>query len=511
MANEQLKVIAGIDTHADTHHVGVITDTGLHLADKEFPAAGAGYQAIIDFITGLGTVLAAGVEGTGSYGAEVSRILIREGIHVGKVMRPNRQARRLRGKSDPLDAYQAAESVLAGRADTAPKSRDGAVESLRVLRAERSTAMRARVAVMSQIKTILITAPESIRAKYRGMTSPALMAALEKTRPTGTPIEPLTSTATVLKRLAVRYRHLHQELALIDAELDAILALHAPMLRDLQGVGTDVASQLLVTVGDNPERVSTEAKFAALVGVAPIPASSGKTSRHRLSRGGDRQANKAIHRVVLVRMRYDGRTRAYVARRRQEGKSTREIMRCLKLRRPGNLRPAPPPASRTRRRNTPDGSHSQAADPPASSGRPPCLAHRAVPPRTRTHPRQRLPQTLRNLAQQPIPDNRADAGSRFGPRAACLTMAAQPPGSRVAAGRRAASAVATLEAGVAATVTCAARGSTTVDNNRSINVHTLGLGLGRTGVGSGRIPRVSAGAQCLQGLECSSSPTLGTA
>ncbi len=160
------------------------------------------------------------------------------------------------------------------------------------------------------------------------MTSPALMAALEKTRPSGAPAEPLTSTATVLKRLAVRYRH--QELALIDTELDTVLTLHAPMLRHIQGVGTDVASQLLVTVGDNPERVTTEAKFAALVGVAPIPASSGKTTRHRLSRAGDRQANKAIHRVVLVRMRYDNRTRAYVARRRQEGKGTKEIMRCLR-------------------------------------------------------------------------------------------------------------------------------------------------------------------------------------
>lgn len=177
----------------------------------------------------------------------------------------------MQGKSDPLDAYQAAESVLSGRSGVIPKSRDGAVESLRVLRAERATAMRARVAVLAQVKTLLITAPETIRAKYRAMTSPALMAALEKTRPTGAPTEPLTSTATVLKRLAVRYRHLHQELALIDAELDTILTLHAPMLRDLAGVGTDVASQLLVTVGDNPERVTTEAKFAALVGVAPPP------------------------------------------------------------------------------------------------------------------------------------------------------------------------------------------------------------------------------------------------
>lgn len=251
-------------------------------------------------------------------------------MHVVEVTRPNRQARRLQGKSDPLDAYQAADSVLAGRAGATPKSPDGAVESLRVLRAERATAMRAGVAVMAQAKAMLVTAPETIRARYRGLRSPALMAALVNTRPAGASSEPLTSTATVLKRLAVRYRHLTLELALIDAELDAILTLHAPMLRDLPGVGTEVASQLLVTVGDNPERVTTEAKFAALVGVAPIPASSGKTTRHRLSRAGDRQANKAIHHVVLVRMRWDSRTMTYVARRRHEGKSTKEIMRCLK-------------------------------------------------------------------------------------------------------------------------------------------------------------------------------------
>jgi transposase len=330
MANEHLKVIAGIDTHADTHHVAVISETGRHLADQEFLAVGSGYRDIIGFITGFGPVIAAGVEGTGSYGAELARTLTKEGIQVLEVMRPNRQGRRLQGKSDPLDAYQAAESVLAAHGTATPKARNGAVESLRVLRTERSSAMRARVAVMTQIKSILVAAPEHLRAKYRGLTSAAMMAALEKTRPAGTLSDPANATAVVLKRLAVRYRHLHQELALIDAELDAIITIHAPMIRDLQGVGTEVASQLLVTVGDNPERIDTESKFAALVGVAPVPASSGKTIRHRLSRGGDRQANKAIHHVALVRMMSDTRTKTYVARRRKEGKSTKEIMRCLK-------------------------------------------------------------------------------------------------------------------------------------------------------------------------------------
>ena len=330
MANEERKVIAGIDTHSDTHHVAVISRTGSHLADREFLAVGSGYRKILEFITGFGTVIAVGVEGTGSYGAELARTLTKEGIQVREVMRPNRQGRRLKGKSDPLDAYQAAESVLADRGTSTPKARDGAVEALRVLRAEKTTAMRARVAVMAQVKSILVSAPECLRTKYRDLRTAALMAALEKTRPAGSLSEPANATSVVLKRLAARYRQLDHELALIEAELDTLLTVQAPLLRDLHGVGTDVASQLLVTMGDNPERIGTEAQFAALVGVAPIPASSGKTTRHRLSRGGDRQANKAIHHVALVRMMSDTRTKTYVAKRRQEGKSTKEIIRCLK-------------------------------------------------------------------------------------------------------------------------------------------------------------------------------------
>jgi transposase len=330
MAKHRLKVIAGIDTHAETHHVAVISETGERLADKEFLATGSGYRKIIEFITGFGIVLAIGVEGTGSYGAELARVLTREGMHVLEVMRPNRQNRRLHGKSDPLDAYQAAEAALAGSRVSMPKARNGTVEGLRVLRAERSTAMRARVAVITQIKSILVSAPDTLRARYRGLTSSAMITALDKARPGGDLTNPVNITATVLKRLARRYRALDQELALIDTELDALVTAHAPMLRDLRGVGTDTASQLLVTVGDNPERITTEAKFAALVGVAPIPASSGKTSRHRLSRGGDRQANKAIHHIALVRMSCDARTKTYVSKRRQEGKTSKEIIRCLK-------------------------------------------------------------------------------------------------------------------------------------------------------------------------------------
>jgi transposase len=330
MTDEPFNVIAGIDTHADTHHVAIITEYGRPLVDKEFLAVGSGYRKIFDFITQFGPVIGVGVEGTGSYGAELSRVLTRDGLKVLEVNRPNRQVRRLKGKSDSLDAYQAAEAVIAERGVSTPKARDGAVESLRLLRAERSSAMRARTAVINQIKSLLVTGPEAIRIKYRGMTNHALIESLERSRPVRNPADPQSATATVLKRLATRYRHLDQELDLVEAELDEVVAFQAPLLRDLHGVGTDVASQLLVTVGDNPERISNQAKFAALVGVAPIPASSGKTTRHRLNRGGDRAANKAIHHVALVRMSSDPRTKAYVARRTEEGKSPKEIIRCLK-------------------------------------------------------------------------------------------------------------------------------------------------------------------------------------
>lgn len=330
MANELLKVIAGVDTHADTHHVAIITEYGKHVADKEFLAVGSGYRKIIAFITQFGTVIGIGVEGTGSYGAELPRVLTHEGLKVQEVNRPNRQARRLRGKSDPLDAYQAAESVLADRGTSTPKAKDGPVECLRVLRTARVSAMKARTIAINQIKGILISAPELVRSKFRGMSSAQLIPALEHSRPAGTLTDPEYATAAVLKILAIRYRNLDREISEADEQLAQVLAVRAPMLCDLPGVGTEVASQLLVTMGDNPERIGNESQFAALTGTAPIPASSGKTTRHRLSHGGDRAANTAIHHVVVSRMATDQRTKDYVARRTEEGKTKKEIMRCLK-------------------------------------------------------------------------------------------------------------------------------------------------------------------------------------
>jgi transposase len=329
MAIEITNVIVGVDTHADTHHVALINEYGKHLADKKFLATGSGYRGIIAFATSYGPVLAAGLEGTGSYGAELARVMAGAGFQVIEVNRPNRQARRLHGKSDPLDAYQAAEAVLAKRGTSMPKTRDGYVEALRVIQAGRTSALKARTALICQIKSILITATEGLRAKYRGLSTAALIKALAASRPVGLEADPVTATAATLKKLAQRHHHLTAEIIDADARLKRIITAHAPGLTAITGIGSIVATQLLVTMGDNPDRLTSEAQFAALTGTAPIPASSGKTNRHRLSRGGDRAANAAIHHIALVRMSTDQRTKNYVIKRTAEGKSKREILRCL--------------------------------------------------------------------------------------------------------------------------------------------------------------------------------------
>lgn len=327
---QEQRIVVGIDTHADTHHVAVVTEYGKPLGDQAFPTTTTGYREALHFITGFGEVLQVGMEGTGTYGAALTKILQGEGMTVIEVNRPDRQQRRLKGKTDPLDAYRAAQSVITGRSTAVPKAKDGPVECLRVLRASRVSAMKSRSAAINQIKSLLISAPEGLRAKYQGMTTTTMIGVMARSRPSGHLADPTYMTARVLKSLAIRYQHLSAEIEDATVQLHNILQSYAPMLQELTGVGADVASQLLITFGDNRERVGNEAQFAALTGVAPIPASSGKTSRHRLSRGGDRQANCALHHIVLVRMNIDPRTKDYVVKRTEEGKSKREIIRCLK-------------------------------------------------------------------------------------------------------------------------------------------------------------------------------------
>lgn len=324
------EVVAGIDTHSDTHHVAVIDPTGRRLGDAGFPATHAGYQAILAYLTAFGAIRLVGIEGTHSYGAGITRHLQQAGLRVVEVLRPNRQVRRMRGKSDPIDAYEAAATALAGGAHPQPKGLDGVIEALRYFFAARRSAVKARSAAQVQVKSLLVTAPEDVRRRYRHLSDSQLLLALSRLRPSVETDQLSRTVLTALKSVARRHRNLTVEIDELETELTKLLDQAAPALHRSKGIGIITAAQLLITAGENTDRLHSEAAFAALCGASPIPASSGKTTRHRLNRGGDRQANAALHHIALTRISFDPRTQAYVKRQRQAGKNTKEILRCLK-------------------------------------------------------------------------------------------------------------------------------------------------------------------------------------
>lgn len=327
----QIEIAGGVDTHQDTHTAAVVDTAGRPLGDRQFPATATGYRRLLAWLRSFGTLLVVGVEGTGVYGAGLARHLAAEGVAMVEVDRPDRKARRFAGKSDPLDAQAAARAALAGVRTGIPKARDGQVEALRNLRVTRRSAVDQRADVMRRIKTLLITAPDALREQLRGLRDAQLLATCAALRPDTTRVgEPTQAVKVAVRSLARRHAALVEEIAELDALIAPLVDQINPRLLELNGVGPDVAGQLLVTAGQNTDRLRSEAAFAMLCGVAPIPASSGKTHRHRLNRGGDRQANAAIYRIVLCRMRWDPRTRAYVTRRTAEGLSKKDIIRCLK-------------------------------------------------------------------------------------------------------------------------------------------------------------------------------------
>jgi transposase len=321
------RAIGGVDTHADTIHVAAIDDLGRELGDREFVTTPAGYRDALAFLIGFGTLGVIGIEGTSSYGTGITRAACAAGIEVREVTRPDRSTRRMRGKSDPIDAYAAAHAVLSGRADAAPK--DEQIDAIRALHIARNSAIKARTAAMNQIHHMLITAPAPVREKYRTLKEKTLITALAACRPGA---QELTTRAVLgaLKTLAQRHQFLTTQADDLEAQLRDLTDTANPHLMSIRGVGAPTAAQLLITAGGNPDRLRSEASFAALCGTAPVPASSGKTTRHRLSRGGDRAANNALHTIAMNRMSSDPRTRHYVARQRAIKRGTPEILRMLK-------------------------------------------------------------------------------------------------------------------------------------------------------------------------------------
>jgi transposase len=326
---QPIRVTIGVDTHGDVHVAHAKDQLGRRLDTVSIPTTPTGYQDLLAWARGLGQVQAWGVEGTGSYGAGLARYLHKAGQVVLEVNRPDRAARRRRGKSDPVDAEAAARAVQAGEVTIVPKAADGQVEMLRSLRVARTTAMRARTQAVNALRSLLVTAPAELREQLRGRSVVRLVRVAATLDP-GRLTSPTAAAMLALRTLARRYQALDTEITALDSELDRLTATAAPRLLALFGVGPDVASALLIAAGDNPRRLRSEAAFSMLCGSSPIEASSGKTTRHRLNRGGDRQANAALYRIVIVRLRWHQPTKDYMARRTTQGKSKQEIIRCLK-------------------------------------------------------------------------------------------------------------------------------------------------------------------------------------
>jgi transposase len=320
--------VGGVDSHKDTIHVAVISSVGQPVADREFPTTVAGYRRAIGWLIEHGPLSAVGVEGTSSYGAGISTAIAAVGIRVVEVNRTRPAERRREGKTDRLDAYRAARSVLSGEATTDPKNTS--IEPLRALTLARRSALKAQQAAWRQIGALLVNAPAAIRDRYRHLPQAQLVAALRSTRPDQMRDRGEADTLYTLRSLARRCEQLLQEVGDLEQRMHARATTANPALLAIKGVGPVVGSQLLITAGDNPDRLRSSASFAALCGTAPIPVSSGRTDRHRLSRGGDRQANTALHQIVLNRMTSDAATRRYRDAHLAKGWTKKAVYRALK-------------------------------------------------------------------------------------------------------------------------------------------------------------------------------------
>jgi transposase len=326
---ETRAVTGGVDTHADIHVAAALDAIGGLLGVEEFPATAAGYGRLLDWLGGFGTVCLVGIEGTGSYGAGLARHVAAAGVRVVEVDRADRQDRRRAGKSDPLDAVSAARAAQSGRARGMPKGRDGQVEAIRALMVAKRTARSERIQTINQARSLIVTGPDDLRARFAKHSADDLVAGLASLRPRpGSTVGYATRMA--LRELGRRTQFLDSQLGRLDELIVPLVTARAPGLLALYGVGPDTAAMLLVAAGDHPGRLRSEAAWAHLCATAPIPASSGKVTRHRLNPGGDRQANHALYRIVITRMSSHPPTRAYVARRTEEGLSKKEIIRCLK-------------------------------------------------------------------------------------------------------------------------------------------------------------------------------------
>jgi transposase len=319
-----------VDTHLDVHVAAALDGIGGLLGVEQFKATAAGSKALLAWLRSFGTPVRVGVEGTGSYGAGLARYLRGAGVEVLEVDRPNRQERRRKGKTDTVDAIEAARAAQAERQLGAAKSRDGNVEAIRALVVAKRSATSSRIQTMNQIRHLGFTAPEDVRQALHGVSRRLLPHKAAAMRPRAGQDPVAYATKMALRTLGRRVLSLQAEMKQIDVLLGQLISEHWDDLLAVYGVGINSAAAVLVAAGDNPDRLRSEAAWAHLCGVAPIEASSGKITRLRLNRGGDRQANAALWHIVTTRMSSDPRTQAYVERRSKEGLTKKEIIRVLK-------------------------------------------------------------------------------------------------------------------------------------------------------------------------------------
>ena len=331
MTHQDAYVTLGIDTHADLHVAAALDRVGKVLGTIVIPTTTEGYNQLLEWASMFGVIDKIGVEGTGAWGARLTRWLQGNGLVVVEVDRADRKARRLKGKSDVQDAINAARMVLSEQATGVPKSRDGNVEMIRVIKVARRSALKARTQTANQLHALVVTAPEELHDRLRDLSLRQLVDTAARFRPGDRPDDPDAATRFTMRSLARRWRELTAELKELDAQLERLVGQTAPELVERHGIGTQSAAQLLITAGDNPQRLDHEGSFAHLCGTAPLPATSGqRQDRHRLNIGGDRLANAALHMIAVTRLRTEQRTKDYVKRKRKQGKTDREIMRCLK-------------------------------------------------------------------------------------------------------------------------------------------------------------------------------------
>jgi transposase len=329
---EPPRIVVGVDSHKETHQAAVLDSNGALLGNECFEATTAGYHELEQWLATLGTIDRVGMECTGSFAAGLTRYFRERDVDVFEVTTTHRATRARRGKDDTIDAEMAARKVLSGEARAWAKDTTGDIESIRLLKLSRESAIKARTVALLQIRDVLITAPAELRewiesaggSRHRVNRAGALRPDLERLG------EPMQAAKFTLRQLSRRVKFLDEEIAGVDHQLVELVERCAPHLLQCRGIGTQHAAQLLITAGQNLERLRNDGAFARLCGVAPVPVSSGKTNRMRLHRGGDRQANRTLHLIAIARLRIDPRTQIYMERRRADGLSKMDVLRCLK-------------------------------------------------------------------------------------------------------------------------------------------------------------------------------------